>query len=123
LNGLEVLAPDIMDSEENRTAFVVIAAEPEYDESSDLVAITFSTEHRAGTLCEALMPFMAQGINLLRIESRPDLASGHSEAGLSLYCFFAEIEGNIWDPEILSALERASVVCERFEVLGCYRNT
>ena len=71
LNGLAVLVPDIMDSPDNRTSFVVIASEPEYDEECDLISITFSTEHRAGALCETLMPFMAQGINLMRIESRP----------------------------------------------------
>ncbi|MDR1378557.1 MAG: chorismate mutase [Synergistaceae bacterium] len=115
LNGLEVLVPDIMDSTDNRTSFVVIATAPEYDETSNLVSVTFSTEHRAGALCEALMPFMAQGINLVRIESRP--ASGGS------YRFFVELDGNILDPGILSTLKQASAACQYFEVIGCYKNT
>jgi chorismate mutase/prephenate dehydratase len=115
LNGLEVLAPDIMDSSDNRTFFVVIAAEPEYDDKSDLISITFSTEHRAGALCETLMPFMAQGINLLRIESRP--------AAPDKYRFFAELEGSIMNAGILSTLRQAAAASEYFEVIGCYSNT
>jgi chorismate mutase/prephenate dehydratase len=115
LNGMAVLAPDIMDSSDNRTSFVVIASEPEYDEKCDLISITFSTEHRSGALCETLMPFMAQGINLMRIESRP--------ATPDKYRFFAEINGNIMDPDVCSALQQASATCEYFEVIGCYRNS
>jgi chorismate mutase/prephenate dehydratase len=115
LNGLLVLAPDIMDSAGNRTSFVVIATEPEYDESSDLISITFSTEHRAGALCETLIPFMAQGINLMRIESRP--------ATPDKYRFFAELKGSIMDEDILSSLRQAAAACEYFEVIGCYGNT
>lgn len=115
LNGLAVLAPDIMDSAGNRTSFVVIALKPEYDETSDLVSITFSTKHRSGALCETLLPFMAQGVNLTRIESRP--------ASPGNYRFFAEIQGNIMDTDILGTLRQASATCEYFEVIGCYSNT
>jgi chorismate mutase/prephenate dehydratase len=115
LNGLEVLAPDIMDSSDNRTSFVVISTAPEYDASSDLVSVTFSTEHRAGALCETLMPFMAQGINLQRIESRP--------AALGQYRFFVELNGSILDPDVLSTLKQAAAASEYFEVIGCYKNT
>jgi chorismate mutase/prephenate dehydratase len=115
LNGLNVIAPDIMDSSDNRTSFVVIASEPEYDEKCDLISITFSTEHRAGALCETLMPFMAQGINLMRIESRP--------ATPDKYRFFAEINGSIMNPDVCSTLRQASATCEYFEVIGCYGNS
>jgi chorismate mutase/prephenate dehydratase len=115
VNGLEVLAPDIMDAEDNRTSFVVIASQPEYDEKSDLISVIFSTQHRAGTLCEALMPFMAQNVNLMRIESRP--------ASADKYRFFVELAGNIMNPDVLSALRQSAAVCEYFQVIGCYRNT
>ena len=114
LNGLEILAPDIMDSADNRTSFVVISSTPEYDESSDLVSVTFSTEHRAGALCETLMPFMAQGINLTRIESRP--------ATPDRYRFFAELEGSILNPGLIPTLKQAAAACKYFEVIGCYKN-
>ena len=116
VNGLVVLASDIMDSVENRTSFVVIATEPEYDEKSDLISVTFSTAHRAGALCETLIPFVAQNINLRRIESRPSSSPDS-------YRFFAELEGNVLDASTRSTLKQVAATCEYFEVIGCYNNT
>jgi len=115
LYGLKVLAPDIMDAADNRTSFVVIARQPEYNEHSNLISLTFSTQHRSGALCEVLMPFMADNLNLMRIESRP-IAGDR-------YRFFAEIQGNIQDERVLSALRQAAAGSEYFEVLGCYSCT
>ncbi|MDR3243072.1 MAG: chorismate mutase [Clostridiales Family XIII bacterium] len=112
INGLQVLVPDIMDSAANRTSFVMIATEPEYDEGSDLISVTFSTAHRSGALCETLLPFMARDINLTRIESRP--------ASPGQYRFFAELQGNILDEGIVSTLRQAAASCAYFEVIGCY---
>ncbi|MDR0570289.1 MAG: chorismate mutase [Clostridiales Family XIII bacterium] len=112
INGLKVLAPDIMDDAANRTSFVVISPEPEYEEKDDLISVTFSAPHRSGSLCEILLPFMAAGLNLMRIESRP--------AAPGQYRFFVEIQGNIMDKGTTEALRHASVTCEYFEVIGCY---
>lgn len=113
INGLNVLAEGIMDSDKNRTSFVVIASSPEYDKESDLISVTFSAAHRSGSLCEALLPFTAAGINLTRIESRP--SSSHK------YRFFAEISGNINDPEMKETLTYAAGATEYFEIIGCYK--
>ncbi|MDL2232898.1 chorismate mutase [Ruminococcaceae bacterium OttesenSCG-928-L11] len=112
INGLQVLAADIEDSHTNRTSFVVVAAQPEYSAESGLISVTFSTSHRSGALCESLLPFMAQNLNLVRIESRP--SSGGK------YRFFAEIEGNIRDAATVQALRQAASASEYFEVIGCY---
>lgn len=112
LHGLEILAPDIMDTAGNRTTFVVVASQPEYDSSSNTISVTFRTQHRSGALCEVLMPFMAQGLDLIRIESRP--APGGD------YRFFADVQGNLLDDATALALRRAASACENFEVLGCY---
>lgn len=112
LNGLKVLESDITDAADNRTSFVVIASEPEYSDKSRLISCTFSTPHRSGALCETLMPFMAQGLNLNRIESRP--AKGGD------YRFFAEIEGNILDEATVIALRQAAATGGYFEIIGCY---
>jgi chorismate mutase/prephenate dehydratase len=101
-----------MDSAVNKTTFAVIAREPEYDGASGYVSVTFSTVHRSGALCESLLPFLAAGINLARIESRP----GDNGS----YRFFAELEGNIADENMQSALRQAMAATEYFEVLGCY---
>lgn len=115
LYGLEILQPDIMDESDNQTSFVVIALEPEYDSSSDLISVTFSTMHRSGALCEVLLSFMADNLNLMRIESRPTT--------MGQYRFFAEIQGNILDERVVSALRQSTAASEYFEVLGCYSCT
>lgn len=112
INGLNVLAPDIMDAADNRTSFVVISTEPEYDEHDNLISVTFSAPHRSGALCEILLPFMASELNMMRIESRP--------AGPGQYRFFVEIQGSVMDENTIEALRHASVSCEYFEVIGCY---
>ena len=112
-NGLNILAEDIMDSDKNRTSFVVIASHPEYDEECDLISVTFSAAHRSGSLCEALLPFTAADINLTRIESRP--SSSHK------YRFFAEISGNINDKGMKETLSHAAGATEYFEIIGCYK--
>lgn len=114
LNGLSLLAPDVMDSSNNRTSFVVIGPAPVYDESSNLVSITFSLAHRSGSLCEALLPIMAAELNLTRIESRPSSSS-------EKYRFFAEIKGNIDDPIMAETLSQVAGMSEYLEVIGCYK--
>lgn len=114
LYNLNILVEDIMDDPGNSTSFVVIARTPEYGQSSDTVSLTFATPHRAGALCEALLPFMAMGINLNRIESRP--------ATMGNYRFFVEIQGHIEDQAVKLSLSQAASVCEYFEVTGCYKN-
>jgi chorismate mutase/prephenate dehydratase len=115
LHGLQVLTSDIMNSDGNKTFFVVISPEPEYNAGDDLISVTFTTQHRSGALCETLLPFMAGGLNLLRIESRP--------GGAGQYRFFAEIQGSILNENTISALRYASGASEYLEVIGCYSNT
>ena len=112
LNGLEILMPDIATDLGNKTRFIVIANEPEYDETCDSVSVIFRTAHRSGALCEVLFPFMGGDVNLSRIESRP-MTGGK-------YCFFCDLKGNIADPTVASALRHAAVSCGYLEVLGCY---
>lgn len=115
LYGLEVLNDHIMDAEDNQTSFVVIALQPEYTPDSDLISLTFSTQHRSGALCEVLLSFMAENLNLMRIESRPTTAGK--------YRFFVEIQGNIAEEQVSNALRQAASASDYFEVLGCYSCT
>lgn len=110
--GLEVLQPDIMDARDNHTTFVAVAKAPQYTAQSDRISITFAVRHTSGALCEVLMPFLAGNINLLHIESRP------APGGASR--FFAEIQGNITQPHVASALRQSAACADYLEVLGCY---
>lgn len=112
LYGLEVLKENITDDQSNSTRFIAISAVPEYHAGCDMVSITFRTSHRSGALCEVLFYFMAAGINLNRIESRPMMGDK--------YCFFADLEGNIGDETVQRGLRHAAAACGYLEVLGCY---
>jgi len=115
INGLVVLDDQIVDSTANRTRFVLVAPQPEYDAHSSVISVTFSTAHRSGALCEALLPFLCSGINLSRIESRPE--------SQDQYRFFADLQGNFQDADVMSALRQAAASCAYFEVLGCFGTT
>ncbi len=113
LNGLKIIEPNIVNDINNKTRFIAISNAPEYDNTSDIVSITFITAHRSGALCDVLFPLMAGGVNLSRIESRP-VADGK-------YCFFADLQGNINDEKLASAVKLAASNCIYLEVLGCYK--
>lgn len=114
LNGLVVLDENIVDDKSNRTRFIAIAKAPEYDDSSDIVSVTFHVNHRSGALCDVIFPFMAEHINLTRIESQP--AHGGN------YCFFADLQGNIKDDNVSRGIHHAAAASGYLEVLGCYKD-
>ncbi|MBQ1211023.1 MAG: chorismate mutase [Clostridia bacterium] len=114
LNGLSVLARDIVSDPSNRTRFILVAALPEYDASCDTVSVIFRTAHRSGALCDVLFPLLAEGINMTRLESRPTGEKGK-------YCFFCDIDGHIDDQAVRSAFRQIGACCDYLEILGCYR--
>ena len=114
LNSLKVLDDDIISDTNNKTRFIVIANQPEYDETADTVSVIFRTAHRSGALVDVLFPFVCENINLSRLESRP-MADGK-------YCFFADIQGSIADRKIVETLKQVDSGCGFLEVLGCYNS-
>ena len=114
LNGLSVLARDIVSDPSNRTRFILVAAQPEYDDTCDTVSVIFRTAHRSGALCDVLFPLLAEGINMTRLESRPTGEKGK-------YCFFCDIEGHISNEAVRSAFRQIGACCDYLEILGCYR--
>ena len=114
LNGLSVLARDIVSDPSNRTRFILVAALPEYDASCDTVSVIFRTAHRSGALCDVLFPLLAEGLNMTRLESRPTGEKGK-------YCFFCDIDGHIDDQAVRSAFRQIGACCDYLEILGCYR--
>ncbi len=111
LYNLEILKENIEDLNSNRTRFLLLARnEPAEDGSK--CTITFSTEHKAGTLFGVLELFANAGINLTRIESIPNEPGDYS--------FFLDFDGSIKDPAIVETLEQADAQTSGFKVLGCY---
>jgi prephenate dehydratase len=72
LYGAEVLEFDLQDNEQNFTRFLVMAREPVEPEADDCkTSLSFTVDHRPGSLSEALDVFAGAGINITRLESRP----------------------------------------------------
>ena len=112
--GLEVLVPDIHSRASNRTRFVVVSASPRPIGQPDKATLTFTLRHERGTLQRALSAFVALGMNLTHIESRPLPGSDWE------YCFYADLTGNIQEENLavlLRALREDAVSCR---ILGVY---
>ena len=67
-----MLAEHVEDDPENETRFLIIGTVAPKPTGADKTSIAFGTGHKAGTLADVLDVFRASGINMTRIESRPD---------------------------------------------------
>lgn len=113
--GLELLREDIQDGEQNTTRFVLLMGNDEKPTGHDRTSIAFSLNgDRAGGLHEVLGVFANRGINLCRIESRPNKrALGH-------YVFFLDFEGHRSDRNCADALSAVFERAHTVYFLGSY---
>lgn len=113
--GLEVLREDIQDGEENVTRFVLVMGSDEKPTGHDRTSIAFSLNgDRAGGLHEVLGVLAERGINLMRIESRPNKrALGH-------YVLFLDFEGHRSDRNCAEALSAVFERAHTLHFLGSY---
>ena len=113
--GLEILAPDIHSFNGNHTRFIVVSASPTPIGVPDKATITFTVRHERGSLMRALSSFVAMGMNLTHIESRP-LHESNWE-----YCFYVDLTGNIEDSTMHVLMDALSKDCESCRQLGAYK--
>jgi prephenate dehydratase/chorismate mutase/prephenate dehydratase len=113
LYGLKVLKENIQDEKINLTRFIVISRKS--SNNGDKCSVVFCIQDRVGALCETLKIFSEYGINLSRIESRPN----RKEKGK--YIFLVDFLGSIENENVKKALELLKSKTETFKFLGCYR--
>ena len=113
--GLEILAPDIHTFDGNHTRFVVVSASPTPIGIPDKATVTFTLRHERGTLMRALSSFVAMGMNMTHIESRP-LHNSNWE-----YCFYVDLTGNLRDSNLGVLMGSLQGDCENCRLLGVYQ--
>ncbi len=113
--GANIVARNIEDADNNKTRFLVLARDDAAPTGRDKTTICFDfTEDAAGTLHGALGEFATRGINMIKIESRPDRRS------LGRYIFLVDIEGHRKDPLVREAFSGLRRRAGLFRVLGSY---
>ena len=113
--GLEILAPDIHTFSGNHTRFVIVSASPTPIGIPDKATVTFTLRHERGTLMRALSSFVAMGMNMTHIESRP-LHNSNWE-----YCFYVDLTGNLRDSNLGVLMGSLQGDCENCRLLGVYQ--
>ena len=96
---------------------MVVSPVMERRSGSDKVSILFRLPHRAGSLQELLTIFAVNGLNLLKLESRPIPCRSWE------YRFFADFSGDLTAPGMDGVLLELTRTAERLRVLGSYRSS
>lgn len=118
LYGAEVLVDAVEDEPGNATRFVWLARGPRHAPAArpakTSLAFWGSGDDSPGWLVRCLSEFAFRGVNLTKIESRPQ------RARLGHYRFFVDCEGAADDPDVAGAVAGLRKHCEQVLVLGSY---
>jgi len=120
LYGVPVQARNIQDRSDNTTRFFVIGKKPAgpvgggRDMSSFLISLGDEAAAHSGSLLRMLMPLAERGINLTKVESRPNKNRPWD------YYFFIDLTGHYDDPKMKEALTELKKFCPLVKWLGSY---
>jgi prephenate dehydratase/chorismate mutase len=111
--GGKILRAHIEDHSENFTRFALLSSQ-RLANSGEKVSLVVRLKHQPGALHRALRPFVRRTINLLRIESRPVLASP------SEFNFHFDLQAPASESELSAALDEIRDEAAELRILGRY---
>ena len=116
LYGLEILAADVEDHEENTTRFVLVARDgiPPATGHDKTSIVCFQHTDQPGSLHAILGQFTARNINLTKLASRP------TKKALGDYCFIIDFLGHVDDEVVADCLRDLHAQLREVKFLGSY---
>lgn len=114
--GLNTIRDSIANQQENHSRFIVIARKAVKVplQIPAKTTIVMSTIQKPGALVEALLVFKENDINMTKLESRPINGNPWEEM------FYIDVDGNIDDGPMETAIETLQGMTRYLKVLGCY---
>jgi len=113
--GLRILDENISDYPNNKTKFALISHKPNSKTHlNSLAALIPNNPDQPGLLIKMLFPFQENGVNLTKIESRPN------KQNLNEYIFYIEFEGDARQArarKIFTYLDKDLQIC-KVKILG-----
>lgn len=120
LYGLEIIAENVEDTENNVTRFVVLSRDPQdvrrgAEKEVIVTTFVFNVRNIPAALYKALGGFATNGINMTKLES-------YQLGGKFIATqFYADIEGHPEDVHVRQALDELRYFSEKVRILGTYR--
>jgi prephenate dehydratase len=114
---MNILAPSIETDQENYTRFLILSHhKPDQlkETGHRKTTLHFSVAHKSGSLVAVLQELGKLGVNMTKLESRPQLGTPWE------YEFIVDLELNIKTPlgeDVMGVIKERTAFCE---VLGCY---
>ncbi|RNF33497.1 prephenate dehydratase [Paracoccus methylarcula] len=114
--GLDRLADEIEDRQNNTTRFLLMSREPDHSRRAEemLTSFVFRVRNIPAALYKAMGGFATNGVNMTKLESY--MVDGVFTATQ----FYADIQGHPEDPAVRRALDELSYFTSMLEILGVY---
>ncbi len=116
LYGLTILAERVNHNKSNTTRFVVVSPAMELRPGRDKISTIITLPNESGALHEILTIFAVQGLNVVKLESRP--IPGHNWE----YLFFLEFLGSLDGAEMDGVFHELAQSSRSFRVLGNFKS-
>jgi prephenate dehydratase len=114
LYHVPIIKEEIANNSNNFTRFLVFSKENTTESENDKTSIIFSVKHEPGALYQILKEFNDNGINLTKIESRPNKNANWE------YNFFVDFLGHYSNSKIKSVLDKISENTLLLKIIGSY---